>query len=161
VIPRKIILHHSLTKDSGTVSWGAIRRYHVTPEDDHSIFPDGGLGMRDIGYHAGVELVQSGPELYYEVLMGRPWDAPGGHTKGQNQTSLGICFIGDFDIREPPEGQLIAGARIVALWMRLFAIPIGEIYRHADFASKSCPGKMFDLPGFKKIVADEMRSSNS
>ena len=51
--PLKIIIHHSLTKDSGTVSWGAIRRYHTSPP------PDGPADGHwdDIGYHAGIELV--------------------------------------------------------------------------------------------------------
>jgi hypothetical protein len=129
----KIIVHHSLTKDSGTVTWGAIRNYHLS------------LGWTDIGYHAGVELVTNGPNADYEVLMGRPWDRPGAHAKDQNHDSLGICFIGNYDLTVPPEPMLIAGAKLIALWMRLFQIDEYGIYGHSDFSDKSCPGTKFPL----------------
>lgn len=140
--PTKIIVHHSLTKDSGTVSWGAIRRYHINE-----------MGMVDIGYHAGVELVLSGDEITYETLMGRMWDVEGAHTKGQNQDSLGICFIGNFDLEEPSEEQLKAGAKVIALWMRIFGISTSSIFPHSYFASyKSCPGTRFSMPKLLQIV---------
>lgn len=138
--PKKITVHNSATRDSGTVSWGAIRKYHTET-----------LGWSDIGYHAGVELVKSGNELYYEILMGRMWDRQGAHVRGHNQDNLGICFIGDFDLREPPQAQLIAGAKIIALWMKLFDIPIEEIYTHRRFdPTKTCPGDKFK-PSILKI----------
>jgi len=134
--PTKIIIHHSLTKDSGTVSWGAIRRWHVEHE-----------GWEDIGYHTGIELVYT----EYEMFMGRVWDKIGAHTRGQNDKSLGFIFVGNYDLEPPPKKMLEVGARVIALWMRLFNIPRDNIYRHSDFASyKSCPGTEFDLEELKK-----------
>ena len=136
MIPKKIIVHHSLTKDSGTVSWGAIRRYHINT-----------LGWIDIGYHAGVELVYT----EYETFMGRPWDAIGAHTQGQNDQSLGFIFVGNYDFFPPPPRMLEVGAKVIALWMRLFNISKDEIYPHHKFANyKSCPGTEFDIEDLKK-----------
>jgi len=142
----KVILHHSLTRDSGTVSWGDIRRYHVTPPPD-------GMGLVDIGYHAGIELIESGGHsLNYEILTGRMWNVQGAHTRGQNKDSLGICFVGNFDIVVPPDDLLKAGAKVVALWLHLFDIPVTNIFGHKDFADKSCPGVLFDINKFRTLV---------
>lgn len=143
-IPKKVFVHHSLTKDSGSVSWGAIRTYHTKTLDEP---------YSDIGYHAGVELVKSGNELYYEILMGRMWTEQGAHCRGQNEDSLGICFIGNFDLVLPPMAQLEAGAKVIALWLDLFELAINDIYSHHNFAPhKSCPGKFFDMESLKECV---------
>jgi len=141
-VPKKIIVHHSLTKDSGTVSWGAIRKFHTQT-----------LKWAGIGYHAGVELVMSGSELYYEILMGRMWDRSGAHTRRHNQNSLGICFIGNYDTL-PAKKQIIqTGAKVIALWLRLFGLSIDDIYSHNDFdAYKTCPGTLFDMEYLKTCV---------
>ena len=132
---KKVIVHHSLTKDSSTVSWGAIRRYHTQT-----------LKWAGIGYHAGVELVMSGQEVNYEILMGRVWDRSGAHTSGHNTDSLGICFVGNYDIIPPPKKMLITGARVIALWLRLFDLTIKDVYSHHHFnIYKSCPGVYFDM----------------
>ena len=140
--PTKIIIHHSLTKDSQTVSWGAIRWWHTIK-----------LGYDNIGYHCGVELVGSGSHVYYEILLGRMWDEVGAHTRGQNTSSLGICFVGNYDEVEPSDDMLIAGARVIKMWMKLFDIPLEEIYAHHHFADyKSCPGRMFSLQRLKDLI---------
>ena len=143
--PTEIIIHHSLTKDSGTVNWGAIRKYHTDPKPV-------GMGMTSIGYHLGIELVQSGDNLYYESLMGRVWDAEGGHTIGHNDKSLGICFIGNYDEEDPTEQMLITGAKVIRLWMRLFNIQRDSIFPHRDFADKTCPGTKFDMNVLKDLI---------
>lgn len=134
---KRIIIHHSLTKDGSTVSWGDIRRFHMT---------DPAYLFTDIGYHCGVELVESGGHsFYYEALMGRMWDVPGAHTKGQNHDSLGICFVGNYDVIAPSEDMLMAGAKVIALWRKLFNIPSDQIFGHKSFADKTCPGILFPL----------------
>ncbi len=136
--PNKIIVHHSLTKDGQTVSWGAIRKYHMSPPPAG---PADGPYI-NIGYHAGIELVGD----HYEAFFGRPWQIPGAHCKETNSDSLGICFVGNYDEIEPPDEMLEAGAIVIYYWMIFFKIPNWNIYRHHDFnKNKTCPGTKFDL----------------
>lgn len=147
-IPKKIFVHHSLTKDSGSVSWGAIRKYHTETKKNP---------YKDIGYHAGIELVKSGNELYYEILMGRMWDTPGAHVRGANGDSLGLCFIGNYDITAPKKEMIKIGAKVIALWLRLFNLTIDDIYSHHNFnIHKTCPGSLFDMAHLKMLVQEKL-----
>jgi len=135
VIPKNIIIHHSLTKDSGTVSWGAIRKYHIET-----------LGWDDIGYNFGIELVGD----HYEILIGRMPNVQGAHTKGMNHDSLGICMVGNFDIESPPKEQWDMGVKLCEYLMHIYDIQPDNIYAHRDWASyKSCPGNMFSIMAFR------------
>ena len=126
MIPLRIIVHCSATQDSGTVSWGAIRKYHKEI-----------LGWKDIGYHFGIEYV--GDQL--EILLGRMPNEVGSHVKDHNVGSIGICVIGNFDVDiVAPEHEQVIWRLI--WWLReIHKIPLSEIYGHRDFDSgKSCPG---------------------
>ena len=131
--PRKIILHCSDTEDGSSFSTGAIKKYHI----EHN-------GWLDVGYHALVE--QVGDD--YFVIMGRPWDMDGAHTQGQNAWSLGLCFVGKYDTKEPPEKMLKEASKIVKTWMRLYGIPLSEIHKHSEYADKTCPGSSFPFSKF-------------
>lgn len=125
-----IILHHSLTEDGPTVSWQAIRRYHVET-----------LGWKDIGYHFGVEWVNR----EYEIFVGRPLDQAGAHTIGMNDKAIGVCCVGNYDVQYPTEALISKLVPLVRVLCRIFSIPKDHIAGHRDYAPKSCPGKNFDL----------------
>jgi hypothetical protein len=142
--PEKIILHHSATKDGPTVSWNAIRRYHVVE-----------CVWGDIGYHFGIEHVADpgDPAGSFEILIGRVLDAAGAHTRGENQRSIGICFVGNFDQCRPPQGQWQAGLKLVRWLLRSTGLSAADVFGHRDFANKTCPGKLFDVEKFRRDLA--------
>ena len=133
---RGLVIHHSLTKDSGTVSWDAIRRYHMDPNGPPN------YRMRDVGYHGCCELIGGA----YEVLFGRPLDWFGAHTAGSNRTHLGFVFIGNYDLAPPPDEMLrVACVRFIRPMMKAFGIGVTDIRPHSDFAPKTCPGNLFEM----------------
>ena len=132
--PNKIILHHSLTKDSKTVSVGAIRRYHTKT-----------LGWDDIGYHYLLERMRNDTE----IVCGRMLDKIGAHCKGHNTDSIGICFIGNYDIEKPSKEMWNAGIKLVRFLMKQYEIT--EIRGHSFYnPNKTCPGKLFNVEKFKR-----------
>ncbi len=137
MIPKKIILHHSLTKDSKTVSWNAIRKYHLAK------------GWDDIGYHYGIEKIG----LRYEILVGRLMNVHGAHTKGQNNSSIGICLVGNFDINPPHFEQWNLAVSLVQSLCEVLFLTRTSVFGHTEFAPyKTCPGKLFNMNKFKKEV---------
>ena len=145
-----VVLHHSLTPDGQTVSWGAIRTYHVKTN-----------GWTDVGYHFGVELVGT----HYEILIGRTLSEDGAHCKeaGMNRRGIGVCLVGNFDLASPPDGQLRAAARIVTWAMKEFQVPRERVIGHRDAGLlagfdwtkgqyKTCPGVQFSLDVFREML---------
>lgn len=142
--PTHIIIHHSLTKDSQTVSWQAIRRYHI-----HT------LGWRNIGYHYGIENVNG----EYEILKGRMDNWTGAHCHGFNDNSIGICLVGNFDITEPSDQQMLTLRYLCQALLDIHGIKaenvLGhwETYRRRNLAvQKSCPGNRFRMSMLRAAI---------
>jgi hypothetical protein len=144
-----IMIHHSLTRDTGTVSWAAIEKYHRETE-----------GWRDIGYHAGVELVTDPAgdlaRYAYQGLVGRPEGAQASACpQGEmNSVALHVCCVGNFDLAPPPLALLERlASRFLLPWMAAYGIPPARIVGHRDYnPAKSCPGSRFDLDLLRRMV---------
>ena len=144
MIPQYIIVHHSLTTDSKTVSSQSIRRYHVKK-----------LKWSAVGYHFFVELINND----YEVILGRMPDTQGAHCKqqGMNRKSLGVCFVGNFDTKKPDPQQWELGVRLCASICKVLNLDVSHIVAHRDYAEyKTCPGRMFDMGMFRADVLIEI-----
>lgn len=142
------MVHHSLTKDSGTVSWAAIEKHHRVTQ-----------GWREIGYHAGIELVTESADLRdyrYQALLGRPEREIAAACKEgrMNELALHVCCVGDYDTTAPPLAMLqrLCG-RVLLPWMSRYGIGPDNIVAHRDFAKyKSCPGLKFDMDALRRMV---------
>lgn len=146
-----IVIHHSLTKDYRTVSWQAIRRYHM---DEY--------GWSDIGYHFGVERVNN----HIEALIGRPIWKIGAHVKGHNHNTLGVCVVGNWDKDKPPQSILrYSIQRVVIPLLLTKADPmkyVDYVVGHNFFNSaKSCPGKFFDMDEYRDLTRKILQSDPS
>ncbi|MCK4718545.1 MAG: N-acetylmuramoyl-L-alanine amidase [Thermoplasmata archaeon] len=137
MIPDRIMMHHSLTADSGTVSWQAIRRYHKQE-----------LKWRDIGYHYGIEDING----EYEILVGRLMSEHGAHCRQRkmNRRSIGICLVGNFDEDPPPDEQWGRAVQLVRSLQEVLRIPREHVHGHREFVGyKSCPGRSFSMQEFR------------
>lgn len=145
-----IMLHHSLTKDSHTVSWAAIEQYHKETNK-----------WKDIGYHFGLERVvnmdlQRWLAPYsYQALIGRPVEQEGSACPqgNMNQVAIHICVVGNFDIEYPTE-ELYERLykRLVGPLSHQYKIPPENWVGHRDYnPHKSCPGTFFDLDRLRKF----------
>ncbi|NJM10202.1 MAG: N-acetylmuramoyl-L-alanine amidase [Bdellovibrionaceae bacterium] len=144
--PRFVILHHSLTKDGRSVSWDAIRKYHVETN-----------GWADIGYHFGIENVDG----KHVIMKGRPIRARGAHCAdgGMNKQSIGVCMVGNFDTEAPPISQWALAQLLISRLLWLYKIPICNVLGHREAQEKaglppekrkSCPGLMVDMNKFRE-----------
>ena len=158
--PEEIIVHHSATPDGRTFDWQAIRKYHmsyayngniISAETAHQLKKEGKKvkpPWDDVGYHFGIELINS----KYEIISGRMLGKPGAHCieNNMNKKSIGICVVGNFDKIPPPLEAWSLTASMVASLCHMFKIPFTKVKGHREYASyKSCPGSKWDMDKFR------------
>lgn len=139
---RYIMIHHSLTKDGATVSWGAIERFHRESN-----------GWADVGYHWGCELI--GDSFY--ALAGRAEQSraaacPQGD---MNVLAVHVCCVGNFDLEAPPAAMLrVLVKRILIPVIDRWGIIPDRIVGHRDYnPAKSCPGRLFIMDALRKLIS--------
>ena len=122
MIPSRITIHCSASKNGASVSIEEITKWHIA------------RGFHTIGYHFVVDVDG-------KVKEGRSVDRDGAHVEGANTGNLGICLIGTDKFSQ----SQFASLRSLVLglcWKH--DIPYYEVWCHYQFksaidAGKSCP----------------------
>ena len=58
-----------------------------------------------------------------------------------NNTSIGVCFCGDFDANKPSQKQYNALNQLLIDLSKKYTF---TVHYHNEYSTKSCPGKNFD-----------------
>lgn len=117
-----LVAHHSaFYKADGRATLLEVQRLHR-----------GDRGWADVGYHY---LLDADGAIY----EGRSLSVRGVHTQGRNTGSVGVCLLGDFRFRSPPQAQWEG---LVALGRWLIAeLALTHIAAHNQFNEGTvCPG---------------------
>lgn len=133
---KMVVVHHSATKPNtpdGKRDVNAFANYHVTNN-----------GWPGIGYHYVVA-----PDG--TVYKTQPNNVISYHASGANSHSLGVCLVGSFDIDEVPAAQWGAALELVKELMVAYGVPVDRVIGHREVpASKTCPGRKFDMDRFRE-----------
>ena len=125
----KIIVHCSATQEGRDLDAAQINKCHLK------------RGWNGIGYHYVVLLdgvIEYGRSIYKQ----------GAHVKGENEGSIGICYIGGVESKRGSNGKWIAKdtrtpeqkESLLLLLKTLKKMhPEATIHGHNEFAAKSCP----------------------
>ena len=141
---QRIVIHHSATPVDDAMN---MHRVHKA------------RGMKNgLAYHF---VISNGSRKAYdgEIYIGGRWRAQldGGHMKKRswNQTSIGICLIGNFELRSPTAKQLSALEGLCEYLMKKCRISKSAITTHKILHKNHtvCPGKYFSLPSFLKRIS--------
>ena len=141
---RAFVIHHSATEDDGnTLSWPALRHYHIAEK-----------GWKDTAYHFGVELYRDD----FEVLVGRPLTMEGAHCQGGvNEWGIGVCVVGSYsDVYPPVEMIEVLCKRLIVPLGTILEIPLDDkgILFHRDLWATECPGRLFGKEWFFKVLEE-------
>lgn len=120
---KQIVVHHSAAPP--TVGIETIAHYHVTRMD-----------WPGIGYHF---VVTADGSLYQVNRM----ETVSHHAANVNPRSVGVCFLGNFNVEVPPADQLRAGAHLIAWLMDELHIAQDDVKGHREFMSTACPGNQW------------------
>ena len=134
---KKIIIHHSATPVDDALN---MHRVHKA------------RGMKNgLAYHF---VISNGSRKAYdgEIYIGERWERQldGGHLKklSLNKISIGICLIGNFELRAPTTKQLNSLEGLCEYLMKRCRIKKSEITTHKIIhpGHTACPGKYMSLP---------------
>ena len=100
-----------------------------------------------MGWHVGYHYVI---EYNGKVTKTRTHDEEGAHTIGMNKSSIGVCFMGNFDLIYPSKEQIEAWEELyVKLQKEYPGLPCRPHRHYASY--KSCHGKLLPDDYFARL----------
>lgn len=120
-----IVLHHA----------GMRRDRDMTVADIHDLHKNGNK-WAGIGYHFVIH-----KDGYIE--RGRPENTLGAHALSNNEFTVGICVIGNYDLGVPTNEQIISAEQLMAAICDKYKFEPSDttIFGHRDLCPTACPGK--------------------
>lgn len=94
-----------------------------------------------------------------EIFISKRWkqQLDGGHVKSHelNQTSIGICLVGNFEKSRPNMAQMKSLEALVRYLMRITKLPSSSVTTHKIIHPNHtlCPGKRFPTKKFKAAIS--------
>ena len=137
---RSVIVHHTwrptAAQYQGLATVRGVRHYHMQVR-----------GWSDNGYH-----IMIGPPG--DTFLCRPLARVGAHCRGQNQHSVGLAYIANFDEEDPAQYRgLEVGQKVVAALLERFDLEPDDVHFHREYANKTCPGTRLHLDEYRHQVA--------
>ncbi|HBJ2615551.1 TPA: N-acetylmuramoyl-L-alanine amidase [Clostridium botulinum] len=134
--PNKIIIHHP--------------EFYGSIENLNSIMRNMGYSM--IGYNYYIRKDGS-------VWEGRPLNCASANCYGQNNSSIGVCFEGNYERdTSMPQAQFKAGVELIQYLKSTYGI--NEVGGHKKYYNTACPGKNFPLQDMLKAINGQNYNSN-
>jgi len=133
--PNKIIYHHAARSE-----W--------TPEGVNEFHKS--KGWKGIGYNF---YIRKDGTIYY----GRPENAEGAHTRGENNNSIGICIEWNFEEEELTKEQINSLVNL-SLYISL-KYDIYKIIGHRDVYETLCPGENFPMDEIRDKVVNLIKNN--
>lgn len=143
--PDKIITHHAVSSTSHTAQ--DVQLWHKKRWNSYNPSPTFKAANGEpyyVGYHYIIEWDGN-------TVQCRAHDEEGVHTKGQNFSSIGVCFIGNMDVHYPSEEQKEAWAKLYSKLTKEF----GELpsFPHRKYSNTSCHGKLLSDTYYTDIIS--------
>ncbi len=138
---RYIVIHHSgaASGNEAIIEAEHLRRGMENGMAYHFLIGNGSAGLGD-----------------GEVVEGRRWkrQIQGGHAHQDylNECGIGICLVGNLNLRAPTERQMRSLTQLVLKLQERFQIPDDNIHGHGEFYGEDseCPGHFFNWVVFRE-----------
>lgn len=145
--PNKIITHTAVSSKTHTAK--DVSNWHKARWGGYRPSRRGG-DTKYAGYHVIIEWDGT-------VVQCRDYDEEGIHCRGQNFSSIGVCFMGNGDVHLPSGKQMRAWQKLRKDILKQYPEIGNRIYPHRKFANKSCHGAKLSDDYFLEDVPDSLR----